>query len=656
MKREVFFFGLILILSGIVASYNACGTAEPFNFMKTNGTIAPNPYSSKSSQDILTAICSVIDRCQPQLQPDICQNGVLTSSGIGARLGLPPNTEDPFSALESAENTGVILGNPTATNNCVNAISNLSCSDPNVQNAYSPTSSTPFAAVDFMVPVNSCGTVFTPPVQQFACTTKVFLVGQNSSNGPQVSGAGYTYSVSPALPAGLNLNSSTGVISGAATAVTPMTAYTVTATNSLSSSQSVVNLRTANGYLVNDLTDRHNAGPGCNTSSGTCTLRAAIEEVNTVPAINVILLPSGSNLLTLGPMNITEPMDIYGDCAQGTTIDGNNSSQIVTVAPAASGNISFNSMTFQNGLGTNVNGGAISIVNPGVATFTVALNSSVLQNNALTGNTGVGLGGAVYALGNGATQQVILNVNNSTFTNNKNTVAGGFGGGAIAFHTNSQGVINNSSFISNSSPSGGAFYHQGSSLIVTQSLFYNNSSTGGGGAITIGIPGGNQTFSNDSFISNAGNVAGAIYQGTTVNVTNCTFANNTAGANNGGAIYSGGAGTTYNLWNTLFENNTANGVLKHCFPGGTYTTHGFNLSDNVAADCNLNPAAGDIVGTKAKLGPIQNNGGLSETMALLPSSAGIDQAGTAACPSIDQRGFPRLTDGKCDIGAFESQP
>jgi hypothetical protein len=43
-------------------------------------------------------------------------------------------------------------------------------------------------------------------------------------------GAGATYSISPALPAGLSLNASTGEISGTPTVTSPLTTYTVTAT------------------------------------------------------------------------------------------------------------------------------------------------------------------------------------------------------------------------------------------------------------------------------------------------------------------------------------------------------------------------------------------------------------------------------------------
>lgn len=49
---------------------------------------------------------------------------------------------------------------------------------------------------------------------------------------PSVSGTVTSYSVSPALPAGLSLDSTTGVISGAPTTATPNTSYTVRARNS----------------------------------------------------------------------------------------------------------------------------------------------------------------------------------------------------------------------------------------------------------------------------------------------------------------------------------------------------------------------------------------------------------------------------------------
>ena len=60
---------------------------------------------------------------------------------------------------------------------------------------------------------------------------------------PTSSGGGVvSYSVSPSLPAGLSLNTSTGVISGTPTSVSPCTTYTITATNACGNSTATVNI------------------------------------------------------------------------------------------------------------------------------------------------------------------------------------------------------------------------------------------------------------------------------------------------------------------------------------------------------------------------------------------------------------------------------
>ncbi len=64
---------------------------------------------------------------------------------------------------------------------------------------------------------------------------------------PTVTGQVASYGVSPALPAGLTIDSTTGVISGSPTAVSPATNYTVTATNAGGSTTASVSL------VVNDI-------------------------------------------------------------------------------------------------------------------------------------------------------------------------------------------------------------------------------------------------------------------------------------------------------------------------------------------------------------------------------------------------------------------
>jgi hypothetical protein len=185
-------------------------------------------------------------------------------------------------------------------------------------------------------------------------------------------------------------------------------------------------------------------------------------------------------------------------------------------------------------------------------------------------------------------------------------------------------------------------------------------------------------------------LGGAVYiNGGAVQVTNCTIAGNEATASNkanaaGGAIYvdhgsaavagttiadnsaisaafpseGGGiapAGNSVNLSNTIVANNSAaNGPDIY----GSVTSAGYNLIGN-GRDAEFNGVAGhDLVGVDPRLGPLQDNGGSTETMALLPGSPGIDAGdpSTAGLPSIDQRGLPRVSNGRVDIGAVEAQP
>ncbi len=85
-----------------------------------------------------------------------------------------------------------------------------------------------------------------------------------SNNTPSSSGgAVVSYSISPALPAGLSFNTSTGVISGTPTAVSLATDYTVAATNSGGSTNATVNITVRPG-LVGNVSTRLPVGTGDN--------------------------------------------------------------------------------------------------------------------------------------------------------------------------------------------------------------------------------------------------------------------------------------------------------------------------------------------------------------------------------------------------------
>ena len=90
---------------------------------------------------------------------------------------------------------------------------------------------------------------------------------------------------------------------------------------------------------------------------------------------------------------------------------------------------------------------------------------------------------------------------------------------------------------------------------------------------------------------------------------------------------------------------------------GPIVSGGANIVDDMS--CGFVSAL-DLEGTPANVGPLQDNGGATFTMALAADSAAVD-VDTALCKLNDQRDLPRNTDGDgdgtdaCDSGAYELQ-
>jgi feruloyl esterase len=83
-----------------------------------------------------------------------------------------------------------------------------------------------------------------PSALSYTTATAVYIKGTAiTPNSPTSSGGAVTaYSVNPALPAGLSLSTSTGIISGTPTAVTSTASYTVTASNSAGSTTATLTI------------------------------------------------------------------------------------------------------------------------------------------------------------------------------------------------------------------------------------------------------------------------------------------------------------------------------------------------------------------------------------------------------------------------------
>ena len=166
----------------------------------------------------------------------------------------------------------------------------------------------------------------------------------------------------------------------------------------------------------------------------------------------------------------------------------------------------------------------------------------------------------------------------------------------------------------------------------------------------------NSTISGNHAISGGGGIADITLSD--IHLNHCTIARNTAGIGGGGidldhaSVHAGHTILAQNVPRNFFARN----------PSGNITTLGYNLDDGTNGEFTDGTDSASV--TNALIGPLANNGGRTETHALLYSSPAID-AGDPAIPSTgilatDQTGFrARVQDGNyvapdtIDIGAFE---
>jgi len=298
----------------------------------------------------------------------------------------------------------------------------------------------------------------------------------------------------------------------------------------------------------------------------------------------------------------------------------------------------------------------------------IVVMDSVLSQNQVLGIPS-GRGGAIYA------QNSEVVVIRSTLNENRLDIESGldvdFGDGG-AIWSDSQLTILDSIINENfASHSGGAIWAGGSVELVRSSFRANqvgSDTTGLGGAIF--LDGGSSLDARETLFRENMSVqeAGGIYidLGVAASLTNVTFSGNTAGTF-GGGIENGGNLT---LVNATFSNNTAahgdainlsvgTTNLRNTLIDGecsvflpTINSQGGNL-ESPGDTCFLD-APSDQVGVSGPdlaLAALANNGGPTQTHALLPGSVAIN-GGVTACPFVDQRGWTRI-DAMCDVGAFE---
>ena len=232
-----------------------------------------------------------------------------------------------------------------------------------------------------------------------------------------------------------------------------------------------------------------------------------------------------------------------------------------------------------------------------------------------------------FGRGGGIQNQATLTLTRCLVTNNR-----AFNAAGILNDFGATLTIEESAIVGNQTTgnAGGGIGNSASLILVNSTISGNTALANGGGG------GGGGLFNLGNFFSQAPAIFIAI---------NSTIASNTADPDNGGGMLNGFA--EVNLVNTIISGNTGGDCLA-AFEVTQTSDHSLD-SDGT---CGLT-SPGDQSGVDPLLGPLADNGGPTDTHALLAGSPALDAGNNADCPPTDQRGVARPQGGVCDIGAFE---
>jgi hypothetical protein len=289
----------------------------------------------------------------------------------------------------------------------------------------------------------------------------------------------------------------------------------------------------------------------------------------------------------------------------------------------------------------------------------------MLALDRVSNTSGIGLlnvSGALTLSGStvSGSGSVGIEVYGGTVTLNNSTVSGNSFGGILTFGDQSGTLTRNNSTVSgNSTPwDGGGISSDAGAVLLVNSIVSGNSATYAGA-----ISGrGNLTLVNSTVSGNSASSSGVINNSGALTLINTTISGNS---------FLDPSSSVIAAFPTIIKNTIlANGgpVGTNCYPYAPPTSNGHNLSDDNS--CRLS-GPGDRNNTPAGLdsGGPKNNGGPTQTIALLPGSPAVDAVPIGPinyCTALDgvtplatdQRGTPRPQGPACDIGAFElaSQP
>lgn len=469
----------------------------------------------------------------------------------------------------------------------------------------------------------------------------------------------------------------------------------------VAASLAVVPLSDAAVFAVTKTTD--SADGQCDAD---CSLREAILAANQLQdATNRIDLAPGTYRLSIprdperfgnalgtgadGNLVVSRTLTIAGAGRDTTIIDARPAPEAASVdrvlAVADTGNLTLSGVTITGGrAGEFAQGGGIVVLG---GTLSVR-DCRVSDNLALGGGGGIAVGGASIAppataatitrceiAGNvagseelGAQGGGLLNIQAAMTvvesTIRDNVARFSTGGGIMNIDNQSRPnpaaelTVERSTIVGNlaGDPAGlsmfegvgGGIYNAGGLLRLTNSTVTGNEAvasfaeglgqiagTGRGGGVAHALLAGDDASDGTSIVAS-------------------TIAYNTAPT--GSQIYGEAQVNPAQLANTLIAGGA--GASANCASpsgqAGIASVGGGNLSDD-ASPCGLGlPGDQSGVGDPGLADALADNGGPTETIALLEGSPAIGAGNVPSCPQRDQRGYTRRS--PCDVGAFETVP
>ncbi len=240
---------------------------------------------------------------------------------------------------------------------------------------------------------------------------------------------------------------------------------------------------------------------------------------------------------------------------------------------------------------------------------------------------------------------------------------------------------------------GGIAVNTGDLSIISSTIAGNDASVTGGGIAALGVASSlvvlNSTISGNT---TAGNGGGVYSQDTPIVLSNSTVAFNAAGTGGGVGLLANDNGESLSLKNTILAANTAASAADFIAPGDVandlevlFSLVGDSEGTSLAASSftggqPLADANGNLIGGGAGplvdpgLEPLADQGGVTQTHALLVSSFAVDAGDRTLLPQdsydvdvdnnfieflpVDQRGGPakRVVNDLLDMGSFELPP